>query len=59
MGSLVPTDDNPIDNWFTKKDYLTNLSLKGFTLVTTEEVIRSLHKSSTKLCEKDPYQQHY
>ena len=49
MENLVPTDDNPIDNQFMEKDYLTNLSLNSFIPVTTEEVIRSLNKSPTKI----------
>ena len=52
--SLVPTEDNPIDNWFIGKHYLTHLSLNSFTPVTTEEMIRSLNKSPAKLCELDP-----
>ena len=54
MDNLVPTDNSPIDNQFIEKDYLTNLSLNNFTPVTTEDVITSLNKSLTKLCELDP-----
>ena len=54
MDNLVPTDDNPIDNQFIEKDYLTNFSLNSFTPVTTEEIIRSLNESLTKSCELQP-----